>query len=254
MIPAWIALVDGLLAVAFAAVGIGGAHFRFFAPFTGFQFFVVGFLLAILATFFGIIGYFVTRKPPRRRLRPRAVIGLVLGLIVGVPIVVKIVSTSKYPAINDITTDVNNPPEFVQAPQLPANRGRDMKYDKAKYAVEQEKGYGDVKPLKMAAAPDQVFQKVEALASRMPHWRVTYTDPKTHDLEGVATSWLFHFHDDFVIQVRPDAGGGSLVEMRSKSRSGIGDLGVNYNRIENFFSRLKAVPPSASGKSQPAAP
>jgi uncharacterized protein (DUF1499 family) len=42
--------------------------------------------------------------------------------------------------------------------------------------------------------------------------------------------------DDFVIQVRPAPDGtGSLIEMRSKSRDGIGDFGVNYKRIRMFF-------------------
>ena len=59
----------------------------------------------------------------------------------------------------------------------------------------------------------------------------------------MATSTLFRFHDDFVIQVRPAAETDySLVEMRSKSRDGKGDLGTNYNRIESFFRALEGPP------------
>ena len=43
------------------------------------------------------------------------------------------------------------------------------------------------------------------------------------------------------IQVRPGPNGGSLVEMRSKSRDGVGDLGVNYNRIVMFLSKLQSA-------------
>ena len=244
MIPAWLAFLDGLIAVALVLVGIVGAHYRFTTPFLGFQIFVLGFFLAILAFFVGIIALFVTRKQPRRRARPRAIIGFVLGAVIAIPIVFKIVATAKYPAINDITTDVNNPPEFVHAEQLPANHGRNMTYDKALYAAAQERGYGNVEPLKLKADPGTVFTQIQALASRMPDWEVTYTDSKTDTLEGVATSSLFHFQDDFVIQVRAGDGGGSLVEMRSKSRDGVGDLGVNYNRIEDFFTRLRVENPS----------
>jgi len=38
--------------------------------------------------------------------------------------------------------------------------------------------------------------------------------------------------------VRP-RDGGSIVEMRSKSRDGKGDIGANAKRIESFFARLK---------------
>jgi len=43
---------------------------------------------------------------------------------------------------------------------------------------------------------------------------------------------------DFVIEVR-DANGQSLVEMRSKSRNGKGDVGVNARRIRDFLTRVK---------------
>jgi len=130
-------------------------------------------------------------------------------------------------------------PEFTHATELVANQGRDMKYDRAKYARRQAAGYGELAPLKVAVDPDATFAKVEATAKQMPTWLITSDDPKARALEGIATSALFHFHDDFVIQVRPAPDGtGSLIEMRSKSRDGIGDFGVNYKRIRTFFDAL----------------
>jgi uncharacterized protein (DUF1499 family) len=78
----------------------------------------------------------------------------------------------------------------------------------------------------------------------MPRWTITYTDPKTRTIEGIAETQLFHFRDDFVIQVRP-APSGSLVEMRSKSRDGVGDVGANYKRIQAFFATLSSATASA---------
>ncbi|HZY59493.1 MAG TPA: DUF1499 domain-containing protein, partial [Candidatus Binataceae bacterium] len=61
-------------------------------------------------------------------------------------------------------------------------------------------------------------------------------------IEGVAVTRLFHFRDDLIIQVRAaPSGGGSLVEMRSKSRDGVGDVGANYKRINGFFASLSAT-------------
>ncbi len=61
-------------------------------------------------------------------------------------------------------------------------------------------------------------------------------------IEGVDTSWLFRFKDDFVIEVRPDGADGSLVHMRSKSRDGKGDVGANAKRIRAFFARVAEQP------------
>ena len=242
MIPAWLAFFDSLLAVALVLAGIVGAHWRYTAPFTGFQLFVLGFFLGIIALVFGIIGIFATRNPMRAPARPRAVVGAILGLFVVAPVLWTIATTSKYPPINDITTDVDSPPEFVHASELPPNHGRDLKYDKAKYAARQQAGYGAVEPLKMPEAPDDAFKVVAKKAAEMPSWQLTGTDPQARTIEGVCSSGLFHFQDDFVIQVRPDpSGSGSLLEMRSKSRDGVGDLGVNYNRIKRFFAKVSSV-------------
>ena len=57
----------------------------------------------------------------------------------------------------------------------------------------------------------------------------------------MATSKLFHFQDDIVVRVRPGADGGSLVDMRSKSRVGQGDMGANAARIRQFMVALRTA-------------
>ena len=244
MIIAWLAFFDGLLAVAMLAAGVVGAHWRYVPPFSGFQMFLLGFLLGVIAAISGLIGIFATRNPIRAAGRPRAVIGTLLGLVAITPVLLIILTGPKVPAINDITTDFDNPPEFTHAQDLNANRGRDMKYDKAKYADRQLQGYGPLPPLKMPDPPDEAFKTVQRTAAEMPTWTITVTDPATRTIEGYSTSNLFHFNDDFVIVVRPGDGGGSLLEMRSKSRDGIGDNGVNHKRIKDFFA---AISPGSSG-------
>jgi len=239
MISAWLAFLDGLMAVALVLAGLVGAHWRFCAPNLGFQFFVFGCLLGAVAVVMGLIGIFATRNPIRARARPRAVVGTAMGLLVILPVLFIVTLARHYPAINDITTDIENPPEFIRAPELPANQGRDMKYDRAKYAAGQQQGYPTLGPLKMPEMADDAFRAAQKTASAMPGWDITRVDSDTRTIEGVATSDLFHFQDDFVIQVRPDpAGAASVVEMRLKSRIGIGDTGTNYKRIESFFTAL----------------
>ena len=214
------------------------ATFTLFALFQGFQLFAFGFVLSLVGLIAGLIGISMTRSPARACVCPRALFGTVASLAVALPILVIFLSGRKYPPINDIVTDFDNPPEFIHATELADNQGRDLKYKKARYAERQSAGYGELAPLKVASDPDASFAKVEATAKDMPTWTITLDDPKARSLEGVATSGLFHFHDDFVIQVRPATDGtGSLIEMRSRSRDGIGDFGVNYTRIKTYVLR-----------------
>ncbi|HYB91468.1 MAG TPA: DUF1499 domain-containing protein [Candidatus Binataceae bacterium] len=240
MIPAWLAFFDGLLAIALVAAGIIGAHFYMIDGFFGFQLFVFGFLLSIIGFIMGLIGIAITRSAELRSARQRANVGLAFSVAVAIPLLVLAFSVRNYPAINDITTDFDNPPEFTHAQELASNRGRDMRYDKARCAERQQSGYGPLGPIVIAGDAAGTFEKVKAVAAQMPQWEITTTDPKSMTLEGVGTTSLFRFQDDFVIQVRPGEAGRSLVEMRSRSRVGIGDFGSNYNRIVHFFDRLKA--------------
>ena len=241
MIAAWLAFFDGLLAVTLVTVGVTGAHFYLTPAFFGFQLVALGFLLSLLAFVLGIVAILMTRTGPRRVARPRAVVGTLLGLAVALPVFALLAAHAKYPPINDITTDFANPPEYIHAVELTANQGRDMKYNPDKYMAAQQKGYPPLPPATVAGDPAALFDRVKTLAATMPDWQITYVDPKTRTLEGVCTSQLFHFQDDFVIQVRPGPNGASLVEMRSKSRDGVGDLGVNYNRIVTFLDKLQSA-------------
>ena len=51
--------------------------------------------------------------------------------------------------------------------------------------------------------------------------------------EAAVTSPTFLFVDDIVVRVRPE-GDGSRIDVRSKSRDGKGDLGMNAKRIRAF--------------------
>jgi uncharacterized protein (DUF1499 family) len=234
----WLAFFDALLAVAMIAAGMVGAHFYFIAPFMGFQLFALGFLMSLLGLFVGLLAIFLTRTPQLQAGRKRALIATAICLLIAVPVIVTIMGSAKKPAINDITTDFDNPPEFTFAQKLQHETNRDMKYNKAKYADRQLQGYGPIGPIKERLDPTAAFARVTEVAKASPSWTITYSDPDTKTLEAVATSKLWHFHDDIVIQVRPTPDGASLIEMRSKSRDGVGDFGVNARRIRRFFDRV----------------
>ncbi|MDO8432274.1 MAG: DUF1499 domain-containing protein [Candidatus Binatus sp.] len=227
-----------IAALALVLAGILLAYLHLVAPLTGFLFFIISFFLSLIGVIVGLIAIVVTRTPERRVARPHALIGTVISLAIALPIITMVVRGMKYPPINDITTDVDSPPEFVFALTIPQNQGRDMKYDKAKYAARQQAGYGIIAPLKERIEPSAAFARVLDVAQKIPTWKVTYSDPSKNTLEAVATSKLFHFQDDVIVEIRPSPDGASLIEMRSKSRDGTGDFGVNRRRLRRFFGRI----------------
>ena len=143
------------------------------------------------------------------------------------------------PRINDYTTDVADPPVFTHAATLPANAGRDLGYPPA-FVAAQRQCCADLAPVKLAISPSDAFVRARRVAELMPSWTVTSADPQARTIEAVSESALFHFKDDVVIRVRPDDGG-SRIDLRSKSRDGKGDFGVNAARIRAFVAALGAA-------------
>lgn len=222
-----------LVALAFFVLGPLLAMLGVVTPFTGFKLFGLGGLLGLVTLLLSI-----------RTARSSGVASAGRGLAIGGGILlVAIVGGMPgcgVPRINDITTDVVDPPRFVKAPSLPENEGRDMSYPGKSFADQQQTGYPDLAPLALPQDPATVFTAVEAAAKDMGTWEITRVDAEARELEGYDTSRLFRFVDDFIIQVRPGENGGSAVHMRSKSRVGKSDMGANSARIEAFFAKVKA--------------
>ena len=68
-------------------------------------------------------------------------------------------------------------------------------------------------------------------------WVITYSDPEGGVLEATETSRIFRFVDDISVRLRAD-GAATVIDVRSKSRVGQGDLGANAKRIEAFRKKL----------------
>ncbi|MBI2963949.1 MAG: DUF1499 domain-containing protein [Deltaproteobacteria bacterium] len=218
-----------VVAAAAGAVGPAAAHLGIVPPIAGFAAFVLGGLTGLLN---GVAGLFAFR----RGARARGLAAMALSAAVGLALVHASASGLGKPAINDISTDVAEPPTLVQAQSLPGNARRNLVYPEAFREVVPT-AYPDLKPLRLEEAPDQVFARAVRLAQQRPDWQVTYVNGGSRVFEGVATSRIFRFKDDLVVRVRPD-GAGSIVDMRSKSRDGKGDLGVNAERIRSFLVDL----------------
>jgi uncharacterized protein (DUF1499 family) len=140
--------------------------------------------------------------------------------------------------INDISSDISDPPAMVALLALRRGAPNPPAYPGAAVAVQQRAAYPDIAPIVLPVPPAEAFKRVDRVAMAMG-WDVVARTPPEGRLEAVDTSEWFGFRDDIVVRIRPD-GAGSRVDIRSKSRAGESDLGVNARRIRNFIARLKA--------------
>jgi uncharacterized protein (DUF1499 family) len=142
----------------------------------------------------------------------------------------------RVPPIHDITTDTENPPEFVAVLPLRASAANPATYGGDSVAALQRQGYPDIRPLRLDASPEAAFARVLATSKAMG-WQIVSADTASGRLEATATTRWFGFKDDVVVRIRPDATG-SRVDVRSVSRVGRSDVGTNAARVRAFLARL----------------
>jgi uncharacterized protein (DUF1499 family) len=146
---------------------------------------------------------------------------------------------STVPRIHDITTDTENPPQFVAVLAARAAEGAATSvYEGPELAKLQKAAYPDIVPLNVTAPVHPAFQRALAVAKAMPGWTIVGSDPDIGRIEASQSSRWFHFTDDVVIRVT-QAGSGSRIDMRSLSRHGRSDFGVNAARIKSYMRELR---------------
>ena len=198
----------GLAFLSLAILALSGPGVRLGAwPFT------VGILLLLAAGGLGLLAVLLAVVALFGRSGVIApVLAMVLGaLVVAVPTAAYLKGRS-VPPINDISTDA------------------------AEQSEAQRKAYPDIQPVRLKVAPNIAFERAKGAAEEMG-WQIMREEPSAGRIEAVATTFWFGFKDDVVIRVSAD-GGGSRVDVRSKSRVGRGDLGTNAQRIRAYRQRL----------------
>jgi len=232
---ALVAGIFGAVGLFDPALGAALAHFGVLQPLGGFLLFALGLLTALIAGLLGLGALYTTRAGSNRSGRALAFVG-VLAAVVAIGIVaIARQPGAGLPSINDISTDLSDPPAF---PSDPAGGDRDMSYP-AGFAeqVKATPAYQDLQPIRFPRPPADVFADAEDTVRRLD-WELASTDPATGTIVASETTKLFRFVDDVAIRVRDDGAGGSVVDVRSKSRDGQGDIGANAARIRRFFAAL----------------
>ena len=188
----------------------------------------------------------------RRARRPKLVLANVVALLAALGFLAylgaKVRTARSVPPIHDISTNLDDMPGFtklkVRADNLEGVPDMDKPELKAmdpeaRWKAMHRTAYGDVRTIRVALSVEESIRRAEALA-RERGWEIALSDPAGGRLEATETSLFFRFKDDFAVRARPAPGGGSLIDVRSISRVGQSDVGVNAARVRDFLRDLQA--------------
>ncbi len=228
------ACVAGLL------VGVSGPLHRYLGVDYGLAISLLryGFYVAAAAMALGLATIVPTRPGDRRRGFLSSLLALLIGVGAAWAPFKLFLDAREVPTINDITTDVADPPALVVTLQMRHGAANPPGYPGTDVAVLQRAAYPDIVPIMLAVPPAEAFKRVDRVAMAMG-WEVVARAPAEGRIEAIAATQWFGFRDDIVVRIRPD-GTGSRIDIRSKSRVGRSDLGINARRIRAFTERLKA--------------
>jgi uncharacterized protein (DUF1499 family) len=92
--------------------------------------------------------------------------------------------------------------------------------------------YPDIQPQRFNQPREKVFDAALE-ASQAMGWEIRESNREQGVIEAVATTRLLRFKDDVTVTITGE-GNDAVVNVRSKSRVGKGDLGANARRIRAF--------------------
>jgi uncharacterized protein (DUF1499 family) len=191
---------------------------------------------AVAATVVALIGSVLAVARRRYRIAFVGAGAIAMALTVIMPTWQLQRTASVVPRIHDITTDTDNPPQFVALLIARQRSPNGSEYAGEKIAREQKAAYPDIQPVILKEPPAAAFERALA-AARAMGWEIVAAVPTDGRIEATATTRWFRFKDDVVIRVTPQPAG-SRIDVRSTSRLGRSDLGTNAKRVRAYFAAL----------------
>jgi uncharacterized protein (DUF1499 family) len=240
------AVVLGIGAVAaalVAAVGSATGLWSFRSGLTSLRYL---FFAAAAGAVLGLIGLVMARRRGKLMLANLVTVVVALGFVLYLGNLVRVAKS--VPAIHDVTTNLDDVPQFTKLSVRADNLENIPDEDKpeltalppeARWKAVHRAHYSDLRTVRLATPPAETVRRVASLA-RDRGWATALVDDKAGTVEATATSLFFRFKDDVVVRVRPAPGGGSLVDMRSISRVGGSDVGMNAKRVRAFLADLQS--------------
>ena len=231
LIGAWLAFINLLVAAAAPLARI----YLDLPTMTAFTVFFASILIGLLLAAEGLLMIVVIAIRRLSSLWKRGLIMVLLGMVPLTSVIFTIgPERFKSPMIHDITTDMDDPPEFNQARSLRSAGDNTLEYEGEEIAEQQKQAYPGIKPIIEELSRDEALSRVVQVVLGL-NWTLVNADFKTGIVEAYDTTRVFGFTDDIVIRVRTQ-GAGSRIDIRSVSRAGLGDAGMNAARIREFLA------------------
>ena len=235
---ALLALALGAAALVLVLIGGPGTRMGWWDFRTGFKLMKYGAQLGIAAIVVAVVAAALARRA-RRGALAFAVAGLLLGAMAFYLPWSFRRQAMRVPPIHDITTDFVNPPEILASRAMrDTTQGMNSwVYEGDSIAAKQRRAYPDIRPVMLSLPPDDAY-RAALKAARDMGWRVLREDAAGRRIEAVDQTRWYGFKDDVAIRVTP-ASGISRVDVRSVSRIGGSDVGMNAARIRRYVEKLK---------------
>lgn len=170
--------------------------------------------------------------------------GLLLALLLLAYPTYLAVEAVRLPVLNDISTDVDDPPAFSQSHKaLAARYGFVPAYVAPAQRALQANTYPDIQSLTFDVEADDAYQAVlKAIAAQ--NWTIIdESGPGRRSglrhIDAIARSLPLGFPDDVTIRIRPLAGQ-TRIDIRCVSRFGRHDFGANARHIQAFSEEVSA--------------
>lgn len=234
----------GWFAVVVALIGVVLTRTGRVELMAGFAVLGAGFLIAFAALVLAVIAFALIWTEGRRGLG-LAAWGLILALAVLAWPSFLAAKAIYLPRLNDVSTDIDDPPAFARSrAALAARQGRVPGDVPRAVRQSQREFYPAVVTLFLDVSPEDAFDAANKAAAGLG-WQIVETSaPRgrigTGRLEAVDRTLLLRFPDDISVRLRPRADG-TRVDVRSASRTGNHDFGVNAARVERFLAEVEAL-------------
>lgn len=224
-----LSIILAVLTIGLPLIGAIGARLGWLPPLPGFAVaFGGGGLAGLVALIVGLVGIFLGLRSGTG-IPGYTWLTTLVGLLLVGTLAALVLSGRDHPRINDVSTDLQNPPRFAgETPGPLPTRLRNVL----------KSAYADVRTARVAMSQEAAFAR-GLDAARTLGWEIVSEDPSSGTFVGTSTSTWFRFVDDISVRVRAD-GDGALVDVRSRSRDGKGDFGVNAARIRQFVATVTA--------------
>ncbi len=197
--------------------------------------------LSLLMSVAATIGIWRTGRPGTARVVFAILVslGLMLWPLIFLP------QYESLPSINDVTTDVTNPPPFVEIAKLRPPGANPVSYAGPSFARKQLAAYPDIKPIEIDRSADEVFELAVEATKRLKMEIVHQEAPDLSSgrpglIEIADRTLILGLYDDVVIRV-VGSEQHARVDVRSASRYGAHDLGRNADRVRHILKEIVVV-------------